>query len=204
MSLEQAARVGDWMEQRLDTLGSPRFTLTFFGGEPLLNLPVVYALAERLWEACRSRGVAMNISIITNGLLLTEAVVDRLLPYGLTGVKITLDGDRATHDRLRPLRGGQGTFDRILANMRAVAPKVRLSIGGNFDVESAASYPDLLALLRSEPFADRIAKIAFKPIIRGPNTGRAGAGTVVRSTADGARVIPLVDVTRRQPSGGPA
>ncbi len=173
MSLEQAARVGDWIEERLDALGSPRFTLTFFGGEPLLNLPVVYGLAERMWDACRSRGVAMNISIITNGLLLTEAVVDRLLPFGLTGVKVTLDGDQATHDRLRPLRGGQGTFDRILGNLRAVSSKVRLSIGGNFDVESAASYPDLLALLRREPFADRIAKISFKPIIRGPNTGRS-------------------------------
>jgi uncharacterized protein len=188
MSLEQAGRVGDWIEQRLDALGSPRFTLTFFGGEPLLNLPVVYGLAERLWNACRSRGVAMNISIITNGLLLTEAVVDRLLPFGLTGVKITLDGDRATHDRLRPLRGGQGTFDRILANMRAVAPKVRLSIGGNFDVESAESYPQLLAVLRREPFADRIGKIAFKPIIRGPNTGRTRAASVVRRTADGTRI----------------
>ena len=186
MSLEQAARVGDWIEQRLDALGSPRFTLTFFGGEPLLNLPVVYGLAERMWNACNSRGVAMNISIITNGLLLTEAVVDRLLPFGLTGVKVTLDGDRATHDRLRPLRGGQGTFDRILANMRAVASKVRISIGGNFDVESAASYPELLALLRREPFADRITKIAFKPIIRGPNTGRPGA--LVRRTADGSRI----------------
>ena len=28
------------------------FVLTFFGGEPLLNLPVVYYLAERLWHAC--------------------------------------------------------------------------------------------------------------------------------------------------------
>ena len=196
MSLEQASRVGDWMEQRLDALGSPRFTLTFFGGEPLLNLPVVYALAERMWNACRSRGVAMNISIITNGLLLTAAVVDRLLPYGLTGVKVTLDGDRETHDRLRPLRGGQGTFDRILANMRAVAGKVRLSIGGNFDVDSAASYPELLALLRKEPFADHIAKIAFKPIIRGPNTGRAGTAPQ-RTTVDGKRTIPLVSVDSR-------
>jgi len=199
MSLEQAARAGEWIEQRLDALKSPRFTLTFFGGEPLLNLPVVYGLAERLWNACQSRGVAMNISIITNGLLLTEAVVDRLLPFGLTGVKITLDGDRATHDRLRPLRGGQGTFDRILANMRAVAPKVRLSIGGNFDVESAASYPELLTLLRGEPFADRIAKIAFKPIIRGPNTGRPGAASVVRRTAEGTR-IDLRVVSEAAPS----
>lgn len=190
MSLDTARRAGDWIEQRLDDLGSPRFTLTFFGGEPLLNLPVVYALAERMWEACRRRGVVMTISLITNGLLLTEAVVDRLLPFGLTGVKITLDGNRETHDRLRPLRGGQGTFDRILANMRAIAPKVRLSIGGNFDVESAASYPELLAFLRSQPFADRIAKIAFKPIIRGPNTGRPVTAPV-RTTGDGRRVIPL-------------
>ena len=189
MSLETAARAADWIEQRLDALGSPRFTLTFFGGEPLLNLPVVYALAERMWTACQSRGVMMTISVITNGLLLTEAVVDRLLPFGLTGVKITLDGDKATHDRLRPLRGGQGSFDRIIANLRAIAPKVRLSIGGNFDVESAASYPELLAFLRSQPFAGRIAKVAFKPIIRGPNTGRPGS--TARTTAEGRRVIPL-------------
>jgi uncharacterized protein len=192
MSLESAAVVGDWMEQRLDTLSPPRFTLTFFGGEPLLNLPVVYALAERMWEACQQRGVVMTISIITNGLLLTEAVVDRLLPFGLTGIKITLDGDRATHDRLRPLRGGQGSFDRIVANLRAIGPKVRISIGGNFDIESAASYPELLSFLRSEPFADRISKIAFKPIIRGPNTGRPVSAA--RKTADGRRVIPLAPV----------
>ncbi len=190
MSLETADRVGAWIEHRLDALGSPRFTLTFFGGEPLLNLPVVYALAERMWRACQSRNVVMTISIITNGLLLTDAVVDRLLPFGLTGVKITLDGDKATHDRLRPLRGGQGTFDRIVANMRAVAHKVRLSIGGNFDVESAASYPELLDFLRSQPFAGHIAKIAFKPIIRGPNTGR-GLSPAVSTTGDGRRVIPL-------------
>ena len=64
--------------------------------------------------------------MITNGLLLTEEVVDRLLPYGLVGVKITLDGDRDTHNRMRPLRGRQGTFDRIVENMRQVAPKVPL------------------------------------------------------------------------------
>ena len=193
MSLETASRVGDWIETRLDTLAPSRFTLTFFGGEPLLNLPVVYALAERAWTACTRRGVAMNISIITNGLLLTEAVVDRLLPFGLTGVKITLDGDQPTHDRLRPLRGGQGTFHRIVSNMEAVAGKVRLSIGGNFDVESAASYPGLLSFLRSRPFADRIAKVAFKPIIRGPNTGRAGHRSHP-GTVDGRRLLPLTAV----------
>ena len=138
----------------------------FFGGEPLLNLPVVYYLAERLWRAARERGVEMGISIITNGLLLTEEVVDRLVPYGLRGVKITLDGDRETHNRMRPLRGGQGTFDRIIENIRRVAGRVRVAIGGNFDASSAASYPALLQFLSEQDFADKLVKVNFKPVIR--------------------------------------
>ena len=115
MSLETAGRVVEWIEREVDSVHPERFVLTFFGGEPLLNLPVMYEMSERLWHRTAARGVPMSISIITNGLLLTSEVVDRLLPYGLKGVKITLDGDKHTHNRMRPLRGGQGTFDRIIA-----------------------------------------------------------------------------------------
>jgi uncharacterized protein len=166
MSMETAARTADWVEARLDAIKPRSFALTFFGGEPLLNLPVVYYLAERLWNACQARGVDMFASIITNGLLLTEEIVDRLTPFGLGGVKVTLDGDRDTHNRMRPLRGGQGTFDKILQNVRLVADKVRVSIGGNFDEDSVDSYPALLDFLREQDFADKLAKVAFKPIIR--------------------------------------
>jgi uncharacterized protein len=190
MSLDTAARVQHWLEQRLDTLRPERFTITFFGGEPLLNLPVVYQLAEGLAAACASRGIGMNISLITNGLLLTEAVVDRLLPYGLTGIKVTLDGDQPTHDRLRPLRGGQGTFARIMRNLTAIAGKVRVSVGGNFDVDSAASYPALLDHLRAQPFADQIVKVAFKPVIRAPISSSVEAAPPPPASS-GARVIPL-------------
>ena len=34
------------------------------------------------------------INVITNGLLLSPEVVGRLVPFGLNGVKVTLDGDR--------------------------------------------------------------------------------------------------------------
>src|SRR6185503_1195718 len=136
MSLETAARVASWIERELDRVRPEKFVLTFFGGEPLLNLPVMYYLAERLWAATTSRQVRQITSIITNGLLLTEEVVDRLLPFGLKGVKITLDGDRETHNRMRPLRGGQGTFDRIIENMRRIAGRCQIAIGGNFDDSS--------------------------------------------------------------------
>jgi uncharacterized protein len=166
MSMETAQRVAAWTEARLDAVRPKTFALTYFGGEPLLNLPVMYYLAERLWNSCQSRGVSMLITIITNGLLLTPEVVDRLNPYGLGGVKITLDGDRDTHNRMRPLRGGQGTFDKIVNNIRLVADKTRISIGGNFDESSVDSYPALLDFLREQEFADKLIKVAFKPIIR--------------------------------------
>jgi uncharacterized protein len=166
MSMETAARTAEWTEERLDALEPKHFSLTFFGGEPLLNLPVVYYLAERLWNACQARGIEMFATIVTNGLLLTPEVVERLKPFGLGGVKITLDGDRDTHNRMRPLRGGQGTFDKILNNVRLVADKIRISIGGNFDESSVDSYPALLDYLREQDFASKLGKVTFKPIIR--------------------------------------
>ena len=69
---------------------------------------------------------------------------------------------------MRPLRGRQGTFDRIIENVRRVAPKVPITIGGNFDESSWDSYPALLEFLGRGGAADRIVKINFKPIIKAP------------------------------------
>ena len=165
MSLETAGRVCDWLVERLDTVKPKKLALTFFGGEPLLNLPVLYEIAERAWTETQLRHIEMQIHVITNGLLLTPEVVDRLRPFGLNGFKVTLDGDRETHDRMRPLRGGQATFDKIIENIRKVAGTCNIAIGGNFDEQSVDSYPALLDFLRDQDFADSLVKVAFKPII---------------------------------------
>jgi len=165
-----------------------KFVMAFFGGEPLLNLPVMYHLAERCHAMCEERGIPQLVNVITNGLLLTREVVERLVPYGLNGVKITLDGDRDTHNRMRPLRGRQGTFDRIIENVRAVADLVPITIGGNFDESSVDSYPHLLDFLKEQEFADKIAKINFKPIIKGATTPKG--------------IIPLTVVTDDKPLNG--
>ena len=177
MTLETAGRLARWVEERMDATGTKRFVLMFFGGEPLLNLPVMYYLAERLWAASQSRGITMLTNIITNGLLLTPEVVDRLTPYGLNGVKITLDGDRDTHNRMRPLRGGQGTFDKIVENIRRIAGRCQISIGGNFDETSVDSYPGLIQYLASQEFAPQISRVNFKPVIREKQPPAAAPGT---------------------------
>jgi uncharacterized protein len=184
MSLETAARVAEWFERELDRVRPEKFVLTFFGGEPLLNLPVMYMLAERASRAAKARGVDLYTNIITNGLLLTADVVDRMLPFGLNGVKITLDGDKDTHNRMRPLRGGQGTFDRIVENIRQVADRCRIAIGGNFDESSVGSYPALLDYLRAQDFGSKLVKVNFKPIIR---TEPVSAKGIIPLTPVGAK-----------------
>ena len=188
MSLETASKVIDWIEERMDALRPEKFVLTLFGGEPLLNLPVAYYLAERCRDLCTERGIQPGVSLITNGLLLTPEVVDRLVACGLYGIKITLDGDRETHNRMRPLRGRQGTFDKIIDNVRRVAHKVPITIGGNFDESSADTYPALLDFLREQDFADKIVKINFKPIIKAPETTPQG---VIPLTLVGSADKPL-------------
>ena len=200
MSLESAARVAGWIESRMDATAAGSFVLTLFGGEPLLNLPVAYYLSERLWAASQARGITMQINVITNGLLLTPEVVDRLLPCGLNVVKITLDGDRDTHNRMRPLRGGQGTFDKIIANIRKVAGRCTISLGGNFDETSVASYPALLDFLAEQDFAPHIARVAFKPVIRDV-IASVSAGPD-RTTAGARKFIGLTPVSEGKPLGG--
>jgi uncharacterized protein len=205
MSLETAERVARWADERLDALKPESFALTFFGGEPLLNLPVMYFMAERMWTACEARGVRMLVNIITNGLLLTTDVVDRLAPYGLNGVKITLDGDRDNHNKKRPLRGGQGTFDRIIDNVRKVAGKCRISIGGNFDEESVESYPALLDFLREQEFADKLTRVAFKPVIgsaRVESAAKSSNSKFIALTAVGSDTKPLNGTCMTSAGGG--
>jgi uncharacterized protein len=190
MSLETAARVVDWMERELGRVEPEKLVLTFFGGEPLLNLPVMYAVAERMWTVTQSRGTPMYVNIITNGLLLTPDVVDRMLPLGLNGVKITLDGDRETHNRMRPLRGGQGTFDRIIENIRRVAGRCPIAIGGNFDEASVDSYPALLDFLKQE-FDGKLMKVNFKPIFRAEPVPAGGGNRIIPLTAVGSSAKSL-------------
>jgi len=120
---------------------------------------------------------------------LAQRLLDRLEPCGLNSIKITLDGDKATHDQMRPLRGGQGTFDKIVENIRRVAHRCNISIGGNFDEDTVESYPALLDFLQEQEFADSLVQVSFKPVIREkPATSLPG---VIPLTAVGTNDKPL-------------
>jgi uncharacterized protein len=202
MSIDTAAQVAAWIAKQVEEMQPGRLVLTFFGGEPLLNVPAMFEIAGRSSKHAASRGVTQLVNIITNGLLLSPQIVECMLPLGLTGVKVTLDGDRENHDRTRPLRGGQGTFDRIIENVRRVAPLVPVTVGGNFDMETADRYPALLDFLKEQDFAGRIAKVAFKPIIKPAEPARPSAVIPLRPVGSNGRPLNGICMTAAGPSTG--
>ncbi|MBI3610266.1 MAG: radical SAM protein, partial [Nitrospirae bacterium] len=101
MKEETSLRVSAWAAKKLDEVRPRILHLTLFGGEPLLNPEAARFLSRSLHDLARARGIEHQISIITNGVLLTEPIVNDLMPLGLKRIKVTLDGDEAAHDSKR-------------------------------------------------------------------------------------------------------
>jgi uncharacterized protein len=100
-----------------DTPPGEKVNLSFLGGEPLLNRLLIRECAELGKRLSQESGIRINFSITTNGTLLTAEDGEFFERHGFA-VTISLDGVGKTHDGLRPYRGGQGTYAKIIANVR--------------------------------------------------------------------------------------
>lgn len=106
-----------------------RATVAFMGGEPLVNRAVVRGATEYACRRGAELGVDVGLSITTNGTLVTDDDADFFARYGFA-VTVSIDGDRETHDTLRPTRDGRGTYDRVLervAPLLAAQPGIQVS-----------------------------------------------------------------------------
>ncbi|MBT0665514.1 geopeptide radical SAM maturase [Geobacter pelophilus] len=144
--------------------------IRFYGGEPLMALPMLKRIAAELQQAARNQGTKFSCTMVTNATLLTPEVVEELLPLGLTAAQVTLDGPREIHDPQRPFVSGKGSFDTILANIAAVHRLVTLKPGGNFTRDNYTEFPKMLdAMLAAGIDPQRLDPVVFAPIL--PKSG---------------------------------
>jgi uncharacterized protein len=99
-----------------DAAPGDRFNLTFLGGEPLTNRALLRACTERAAAIAGARAVSIGFSITTNATLLTVDDGDFFERYGFA-VSVSLDGLGEENDRLRPFKGGKGSYARVLNNV---------------------------------------------------------------------------------------
>ncbi|WP_375757711.1 radical SAM protein [Corallococcus exercitus] len=145
-----------------------RANLAFLGGEPLANRSVLRAATRHAAERARAREVRLTFSLTTNGTLLTPEDAEFFEEHGFA-VTVSLDGPREAHDRLRPFKGGRGSYDAVMA---AVAPL--LSLQRRMQVSARVTVtPRNLQLRESldEMVALGFHSVGFSPMLRSP-TGR--------------------------------
>ena len=78
-------------------------------GEPLLNASLLRTLDKKARKLASERHQPLSLYLTTNGTLLNNQII-KLLITGNWNVKISIDGDQATHDRQRKSKTGEGTF----------------------------------------------------------------------------------------------
>jgi len=94
---------------QIASVGKPVVILT--GGEPLLR--------QDIFEiAARGQGRGLRMVLATNGTLVTEETVRRMIEGGIQRVSVSLDGqDAATHDAFRSV---PGAFSGAMAGIEAL------------------------------------------------------------------------------------
>lgn len=168
MSDETADRLIDFIKANFPER-KKSLLIDFYGGEPLLSIGLIKYISRALKSFTETRGAAYSFTLVTNGSLFTRRIAEELAPYGLKGVKITLDGPAEIHDRCRPFKSGVGSFDAIIGNIKETCDLVKIGIGGNFERDNHEKFPLLLDYLVEEGLTpDKIAMVKFDPVMKYP------------------------------------
>jgi uncharacterized protein len=140
-------------------------SLAFLGGEPLLNRAALRATVEHATRLAVEKGVNLSFSITTNGTLLTEDDGDFFEQHAFA-VTVSLDGIGTVHDMLRPSKGGGGSYDRIIENLRPLlARQRRMQVSARVTVT-----PGNLALREAlDSFIEMgFHSVGFSPLLASP------------------------------------
>ncbi len=106
--------------------------ITFFGGETLMNFPLLKKIVVYAREQAAKRGKNIDFSLTTNATLLSAGIIEFLAENSI-GVTVSIDGPKATNDKFRVFSNGRGSYDIMV-------PKVR----------------ELLATHKTRPIAARV------------------------------------------------
>ena len=152
----------------VETKPGERVSLAFLGGEPLTNRTMIRRATKLSADIARERGIPIGFSITTNGTLLTPDDAAFFEGYGFA-VTISLDGVGAIHDRLRPSKGGRGSYDRVITNVRPLlARQRRMQVSARVTVTPA----NLGLRATLDHFIDLgFHSVGFSPMLSAP-TGR--------------------------------
>ena len=155
MSFQRGQAIMDATVRSAIAHGYTRLKLKYAGGEPLLCLPTVLELHGYATTLARQHNLMLDGVVLSNGTLLTPAMVQQL-KFARLRLMLSLDGLDEYHDAQRHFPGGIGTSQLVInAIHMAVAGGVSPDISITVSNRNAAGLVDLVKWVLREnlPFS---------------------------------------------------
>jgi uncharacterized protein len=141
--------------------------ITFFGGETLMNFPLLKTVVAYATERAQEQGRAIDFSLTTNATLLTPAIVEFLSDHHI-GVTVSMDGPPDLHDKLRVFANGRGSYDIIEPRVRAlIANHKTRPITARVTLTSGVT--DVVRIYRHLKQDLGFHEVGFAPVTTSPN-----------------------------------
>ena len=138
----------------------------FFGGEPTMNWQVVKDLVHYGRSLEKEHNKKFRFTLTTNGVLLNEEML-AFANKEMANIVLSIDGRKEVNDRMRPFRGGQGSYDTIVPKFQKVAEsrdQMNYYVRGTFTHNNLDFSKDVLHL------ADLgFQQISVEPVVAGPD-----------------------------------
>lgn len=128
----------------------------FYGGEPLLEIPLIKKCMDYILENAEFRQV--NFNITTNATLLNEEIIQFLVDYHVY-LLFSFDGPKQVQDAGRKFAGtGEGTYDKVMENIKIFQEKHKEYFDQYVDFNSVlcegSSFQEIYDFYRTEPAFD--------------------------------------------------
>ena len=115
MTWDTARAAVDWLME--NSLDAEQVHIGFFGGEPLLNFPLLQQVVAYAKALAAARGKRVTFNLTTNATRLTDKIIAYLRAENIIPL-ISCDGPPTIQDRQRPFKNGRGSYQRLYANVQ--------------------------------------------------------------------------------------
>ncbi len=147
MDIKTYDSVLNFIENQINAYGYTSVFISFFGGEPLIASKNICVFLEKLQVllnklSTAQRTITYEAGMSTNGYLLTPQLFEQLNKLKCNFYQISIDGMAGTHDKLRPLVSGEGTWQKIIDNLSYMVSTDKdftVQLRTNFNVDVAES-----------------------------------------------------------------
>lgn len=167
---EEADIIIGWVENAIDYLlpNIECLNINYFGGEPTLNLKMIYYMSEQFAILCEKKKISFYQQIVTNGYALDKQKIKRLQTLGLNDYQITLDGLADVHNSRRSRTFD--SFSKIIENIIHIANNdMHIFLLHVFDMSNNDSAIDLVdyfsMLAKQQPLLKKAITFNFVPTI---------------------------------------